>query len=480
MTLPLVLLFLLLNTAFGLIFLRQFFNSRSRDLAERNKRLSALRKLDEVMMSSSTNLLEVSQKVTDAISFELGFEIGVLALIDEPAGVLRRVAMSRTATGFLAKKALPLPYEKLEIPLSFSENVSVQALKTGKRKVTHDLYSLFVPALDRATSEKIQRTVKVKSSLVYPVIARSKTIGVMIVSINRDESELSTYEKESIENLVDVVGIALDNATLYESLKLTTDQLKQVNEKLKELDKLKDDFVSVASHELRTPMTSIKSYLWMVLNNRGGEIPVKVKEYLERSYGATERLIRLVNDMLDVSRIEGGRVELKNELFDLKQLSSEVVEELKPRADEKGLYLRVKDQIDSFLAFADRNKTREVLTNFIGNSLKFTENGGIEVYFESETGSSGEKFVKTWVCDSGPGIGDDDKQRLFKKFARLENSYISVAKTGGTGLGLYISKSLTEMMGGRVGLESELGQGAKFWFTLPGENQNLAKKAAVV
>lgn len=462
MSLPFTLLFISLNAVFGAVFLRQFFNARSRDLSEKNERLSALRKLDEVMMSSSTNLLEVAQKVTDAISFELGFEIGVLALVDEAAGVLRRVAMSRTATGFLAKKALPLPYEKLEIPLSYDENISVQAVKLGQRKITHDLYSLFVPALSREVSQKIQETVNVKTSMVYPVRARGRTIGVMIVSISRLESQISSYEKESIENLVDVVGIALDNALLYENLKSTSEKLAQANERLKELDKLKDDFVSVASHELRTPMTSIKSYLWMVLNKRRSEVPEKVIDYLQRAYGATERLIILVNDMLNVSRIEGGRIEINKEVFDLYQLALEVDEELKPRSDEKKLYLKVEGDSNLPKVLADRNKVREVIINIIGNSLKFTELGGITTKLGLENG-----FIKVSVVDSGPGINSLDQERLFKKFSRLENSYVSVAASGGTGLGLYISKSLVELMGGKIGVTSEIGKGSTFWFTLP-------------
>lgn len=471
MNLPLFFLLALLVLLLA-VFLVRFWTDRTRGLAERNKRLSALRKLDEVMMGSTTNLLEVAQKVTDAIAFELGFEIGVLALVDEERGILKRVAMSRTATGFLAKKALPFPYEKMEIPLDYKENVSVQAWKMGQRRVTHDLYSLFVPALDRETSEKIQQTVKVKTSLVYPVRARGKAIGVMIVSIARMEEELSPYEKESIEDLVDVVGIALDNALIYESQQKTSEQLRLANERLKELDKLKDDFVSVASHELRTPMTSIKSYLWMVLNNKGGEVPEKVKGYLDRSYKATERLINLVNDLLNVSRIESGRIELNLESFDVTTLVNDVIQDLKPRADEKVLYLQLVPPTKALPAVhADRNKVREVLVNLVGNSIKFVEKGGIRIQFSTLSSVAQDKkrvFVQVSVVDTGPGISRENQERLFKKFGRLENSYVSIATTSGTGLGLYISKVLVEKMGGQIGAESDgVGRGSTFWFCLP-------------
>lgn len=455
-------------------YIHQLYSKRAKDLEERNRRLTALRKLDEIMMSSTTDLLEVAQKVTDAISFELGFEIGVLALIDEEKQLLRRVAMSRTPTGLKAKQVLPIPYERLEVPLSAEQNITVQVVKTGKKKVTHDLYDVFVPALDRPTALKIQQTVQVKTSLVYPLKTRGKTIGVMIVSIAREEHQLSTYEKETIENLVDFVAMAMDNAILYQNLKVTSLKLEQANIRLQELDKLKDDFVSITSHELRTPMTAIRSYAWMALNRADVPLSDKLKKYLSRTLLSTERLINLVNDMLNISRIESGRIAITPTTFDIAQLVSEVITEVAERAKERGLSLQL-IRSAAPQVFADPDKVHQVLLNLIGNALKFTNvNGKIWVDFFSDG-----QIVEVSIRDNGIGIAREDLPRLFTKFGRLDNSYVAAATSGGTGLGLFICKSLVEMMGGRIWADSSgLGKGSTFTFSLPAATPGILRQSA--
>lgn len=445
------------------LIIQWLYSQRTHDLEERNKRLSALRKLDEIMLSSSTDIRDVAQKVTDAIVFILGFEIGVLALIDRKRGVLKRVAMSSTVTGVKARRSLPIPYEQLEIPLSTLENLSIRAIKENQMKITHDLYDLFAPALDRTISKEIQDTVKVQTSLVYPIRSKGGVIGVMVVSIARSEKDLSSYERESIENLVDVVGIALENALLYQQIKDASHELALVNQKLQELDQLKDDFVSVASHELRTPMTAIKSYLWMALRRSREPLSENLKKYLTRALISTERLINLVNDMLNVSRIESGRIELTPSPFDMVELCREIMEEVRFRAEEQGLtIMMVEAKMPE--VFADVDKIHQVLLNLIGNSLKFTPPGGrVTISFFTDG-----RVVETSVKDNGVGMAKENLSSLFKKFGRLDNSYVAMGQSGGTGLGLYISKSLIELMHGRISAQSEgLNKGSTFTFSLP-------------
>lgn len=432
-------------------------------MEERNTRLSALRKLDEIMMSSSSDIREVAQKVTDAMAFVLGFEIGVLALIDKEKGVLKRVGMSSTVTGVKARQSLPIPYEQMEIPLNSKENLSIRAIKDNQVKITHDLYDLFVPVLDRQISKEIQDTVKVSTSLIYPIRAKQGVIGVMIVSIARSEKNLSAYEQESIENLVDVVGIALDNAMLYQQIKDDSMKLALANQKLQELDMLKDDFVSIASHELRTPMTAIRAYSWMALNKPDIVLSEKMKKYLSRTLTSTERLINLVNDMLNVSRIESGRIEIKPEAFNIVSRVKEVMEEVNPKAVERGLKLLcLESKIPE--VFADPEKVHQVLLNLVGNALKFTPQGGeVSISFFTDG-----KVIETTVKDTGPGLTKEDLSRLFQKFGRLDNSYVAMGTSGGTGLGLFISKKLVELLHGKIWASSPgLGKGASFTFSLP-------------
>lgn len=441
-------------------------------LDQRNKALIVLRKLDEIMMAS-LSLEDVAQKVTDAIAFEMGFEIGVLALVDERRGVLQRVAMSRTLVGLETHKFLPVPYNQIFIPLTSYDNMSIQVLRSGARKITHKLYDVLKPALDEMASDKIQQTIGIKTSLIYPVFAKEKAIGIMIFSLKREENKISLYELDTIKKLVDVMGIALDNARVYGQLRETTRQLGQANQRLQELDQLKDDFVSIASHELRTPMTAIRAYAWMALNKPDITLSEKMKKYLSRTLISTERLINLVNDMLNVSRIESGRIEIKPEAFNIVAKVKELVDEIAPKAAEKALQVSVLENKMPEV-FADPEKVYQVLLNLIGNSLKFTPTGGeVNIGFFTDG-----KVVEISVKDTGPGLTKEDLGRLFQKFGRLDSSYVAMGTSGGTGLGLFISKKLVELMHGRIWANSEgLNKGATFTFSLPIEKYQVSPVA---
>ncbi|TSC63591.1 MAG: Uncharacterized protein G01um101493_404 [Microgenomates group bacterium Gr01-1014_93] len=425
-----ILILSFLGAAFIMIVSIWQLRVKAKDLEQRTIRLLVLRKLDEIMMTSSTNLKDVAQKVTDAIAYTLGFEIGVLALVDEKRGVLKRVAMSNTTTGVRAKNVLPIPYNELEIPLRFNQNISVQAVKTGKIQMTHNLYDLFLPVLDRDLSRRIQETVNVKTSFVYPVKARGKTIGVMIVSISRAENQLTLFDRQTVEDLIDVVGIALDNAMLYQDLLITGKKLEDANIRLKELDLLKDEFVSVASHELRTPMTAIRSYAWMALHKSDIPLSQKLKRYLYRTLISTERLINLVSDMLNLSRIESGKIEINPISLNIVELVKEVTEDIKVKAEEKKLKVLIMEQKIPQV-FADPEKVEQILLNLVGNALKFTFPGGlITINFFTDG-----KIVEISIKDDGQGISVEDMGKLFKKFGRLDSSYESLSTSGGTGLG---------------------------------------------
>ncbi len=463
---------LLLGTLLSAIFFILIHRQTTKNLDARNSALTALRRLDEIMMAS-LGLEDVAQKVTDAIAFELKFEIGVLALVDERHGILRRVAMSRTPVGLKTHEYLPIPYTQISISLNQKDNLMIQVLTDGQRRITHRLYDVLRPVLNEATSDKIQSQIGIKNSLVYPVSAKGKRIGIMIISFAKEEKQLSDYQLEMIDKLVDAMGIALDNARVYQKLRDTTQQLAQANQKLRELDQLKDDFVSVASHELRTPMTAIRSYVWMALHRSDIPLSQKLERYLYRTLVSTERLINLVNDMLNVSRIEAGSIEINPKPFNILELVGEVIEEVQIKADEKQLHLSLL-QHPVPLVFGDPDKIHEVLLNLIGNALKFTFPGGsITVDFFTDG-----KVVEIAVKDNGAGMVKEDLSRLFKKFGRLDNSYVATATSGGTGLGLYISKNLVELMRGKIWARSEgLNKGSTFIFSLPVASKQIVSQA---
>ena len=230
----------------------------------------------------------------------------------------------------------------------------------------------------------------------------------------------------------------------------------------RELDKMKTDFISVVSHELRTPLTSIKGYTDLLLSGAAGDTSELQREFLGIIQGSTTRLSNLINDILDISRIESGRIDIKHEPIDYRKIVADAMRLMHAHADEKQIVMDASLPETMPLVSGDADKVTQVVTNLISNALKYTPPGGwIKVLLEV----TGDASVTTCVSDSGIGIGAEDQKRLFQKFFRADNT--STREAGGTGLGLVIAKSIIELLGGAIWVESEVGKGSKFFFTLP-------------
>jgi signal transduction histidine kinase len=229
----------------------------------------------------------------------------------------------------------------------------------------------------------------------------------------------------------------------------------------REVDRMKTEFVSLASHELRTPLTAIKGFTEMVLDGDAGEINQEVAEYLGIVDNNAERLMALVNDLLDLSRIESGRVQLKSGPVDLAAVVRDVVVTMQQKIQEKEQTLEVRVDPAAVDVVGDRDKLVQVLTNYVSNAHKYTQAGGaIRLDITRQ-----DAFAHVAVMDNGYGIAPEDQQRLFTRFYRVDNAMTK--EVGGTGLGLSIVKQLIELQGGQVGLQSALGEGSTFWFTVP-------------
>ncbi|MGI4792195.1 MAG: ATP-binding protein [Janthinobacterium lividum] len=230
----------------------------------------------------------------------------------------------------------------------------------------------------------------------------------------------------------------------------------------RELDKMKTDFISVVSHELRTPLTSIKGYTDLLLSGATGELAELQSEFLGIIQLSTTRLSNLINDILDISRIESGTLEIKHEPIDYRKIVADTLRLMKAAADAKQVSMDAALPETIPPVRGDTDKVTQVLTNLVSNAIKYTPEGGwVKVSLEV----SGEASVTTCVADSGIGIMPDDQKKLFQKFFRADNS--STREAGGTGLGLVIAKTLIELLGGAIWLESEPGRGSRFYFTLP-------------
>lgn len=233
----------------------------------------------------------------------------------------------------------------------------------------------------------------------------------------------------------------------------------------KMLDRSKDEFLSIASHELRTPLTAIRGNSAMINKYYAAELTnPDLKEMINDIHESSVRLIELVNDFLDVSALEQGKMPINPETINLQDIVTDVVRELQNLCDEKGIKLISDVSVASAPpVLADRQRTKQVIYNLVGNAVKFTEQGSITISTQLD-----ENFVYTSVTDTGRGMSPENQRLLFRKFQQASNNILTRDTTKGTGLGLYISKLIVEQSGGRIGLKSsELGKGTTFTFTLP-------------
>jgi signal transduction histidine kinase len=254
-----------------------------------------------------------------------------------------------------------------------------------------------------------------------------------------------------------------------DQLQKISNSLAKANERLKELDNTKSEFISIASHQLRTPLTAIKGYLSLVLEGSYGPVSVEVHDVLEKINAANGNLIKLVEDLLNVSRIETGRVQYRFEPVRLETLVKDVTDMFLPLAKDHGLELDINFPRKPLPELSlDAARIREAVANLIDNAIKYTQKGGVTVSVESNS-----YVARVIVSDTGVGIRQDEQENLFRKFVRSEESTkVSVA---GTGLGLYVGKNFVEAHGGHIWAESDgFNKGSRFIIELPIRNPKMA------
>ncbi len=257
--------------------------------------------------------------------------------------------------------------------------------------------------------------------------------------------------REHLEELVEERTSDLEGKTI---------ELEQTNISLQEVDRLKSVFLASMSHELRTPLNSIIGFTGIILQGMSGEVNEEQRKQLTMVKNSASHLLSLINDVLDISRIEAGRVELSLEEFRLDDLVREVVESFSPMASEKDLELMTEVSEGTTL-FSDKRRVKQVLMNLVSNAVKFTEQGSVKIAARVPGGDN----LEVRVIDTGVGIKEEDMNKLFLPFQQVGISLIK--KHEGTGLGLYLSKKLAGFLGGDISAKSEYGKGSEFTFTIP-------------
>ncbi len=324
-----------------------------------------------------------------------------------------------------------------------------------------------------STSEKNQRLLRqagLRSIILVPLLVKAQSIGVIEllaqhIPVNPDAALLNL-----MITLANAAAVALENANLYERQLQTAEQLREV-------DKLKSQFLANMSHELRTPLNSIIGFSRVILKGIDGPVSELQQQDLTAIHSAGNHLLQLINDVLDISKIEAGKMELAyDNHVNMGDLVTSAMSTAIGLTKDKPIKLIKQIEQDLPLIKADPTRIRQVLINFLSNAAKFTETGSITVSVAKEEslppgiiGGGIETTVNSWlavrVTDTGPGILKVDQAKLFMPFSQVDSS--PTRKVGGTGLGLSISRLLIELHNGKIGVESEPGKGSTFFFYLP-------------
>jgi len=408
-----------------------------------------------------TKLVETSQAINSTLDRERLQEIilnntveftnadyGFLMLIkDEYLNV-------KLSKGFERERA-----EKLRIKIG--EGIPGHVAKTGRPVIVNDV------SKDKRYISVFPET---KSEAVIPLITQNKVIGVL----NLESTRLRNFKRmqKTLNILTNQIAIAIENAGLYDEIRnfnkrlkneieLATKELREKNIELRKMDQMKSEFVSNVSHELRTPLTSITGYTKLMLMEKLGNTNDRQRNGLRIISEEGDRLTRLINNVLDLSKLESGKIKFRLEKIDILEIAEKSIQTLKNSAIEKNIILTLHKH-GRFTKFkASKDLLKQVFINLLNNALKFTgKNGKIDVILKRK-----KNEVEVCVKDTGKGVPKNLIPKLFDKFYQVDTSM--TRKHGGTGLGLVIVKHIVDAHKGNIKVKSELGKGSEFIFTLP-------------
>ncbi len=291
-----------------------------------------------------------------------------------------------------------------------------------------------------------------RALLIVPLLRPRGIVGILVVR-RKQPGEFPQSTIDLLETFADQSVLAIQNARLF----------REIEEKGRELEvasKHKSQFLANMSHELRTPLNAILGYTELILDSIYGEPTEKMRTVLERLQANGKHLLGLINDVLDLSKIEAGQLTLSLDDYSLSDVVHGVVSAVEPLAAEKRLAFKAEVAPDLPTGRGDGRRLSQVLLNLVGNAIKFTDKGEVAIRASATNGA-----FTVAVCDTGPGIPAADQAKIFEEFQQADSSI--TRKKGGTGLGLSIAKRIIEMHGGRIWVESEPGKGSTFYFSLP-------------
>ncbi len=425
---------------------------------ELDKKITALYTLHELgkKIAATFNIEDLFALINKPLVSKLGFSKAIIMLRDEDSGTL----FTKTSIGYSGSDIT-----RIEKGLK-KQTVAATLLKKGG-------FLLADRDLKKVEHEDLLSDIfGIESFLTVPIVAKDESVGFILMGNVSGYTKLTEGDVELLSILASQIGTAIENSKLYTELfmsrqglerkvKERTVELARLNEELRRLNKVKSDFVSAVSHELRTPLTSIKGYASILMTGKLGKVSAAQKERLEKIDKHSNNLAHLINNMLDIARIESGKVQMLIKETSIKEILDSVLDIITPQIKEKNISLEMNLKTGSDKIKADPSQIERVLLNLLSNAVKFTpEKGRISISCEDKRDS-----IEFKVEDTGIGISERDAQRVFEEFFRAEDAMDQKIK--GTGLGLSLVKKIIEAHNGKIWVDSELGKGTKFTFTIP-------------
>ncbi|HID95000.1 MAG TPA: response regulator [Candidatus Latescibacteria bacterium] len=430
-----------------------------RRLEESYQQLTEFSKISTAIIQEK-DLKKICTQIATAITKYSNFSRAVISLIDD-SGMRRRVAHAGV-TEEEANELAQGDYGKAQI-----ETIMQERFRIGN--------SYYIPyGTEGFHTEGIKSRLPVEKTvgwnphdyLFIPLYGKGgKVIGLISVDDPKDGRAPTEDSLRPLELFASQAAQAIEDARLEAKILEQNEQLAKANVRLKEVDRLKSEFLANMSHELRTPLNSIIGFSEILTDGLAGELNPEQAEFINNIYISGKHLLGLINDILDLSKIESGKMVLERSKFDLKDLLEEVRTTVSSLMDKKDqvLAIEVDDRIGSVVA--DRFKVKQILLNLLSNASKFTpEQGRISVNCRLKDEGNPDTLLIS-VTDTGVGIKPEDQDAIFEAFRQADGS--SSRQYGGTGLGLTITKKLVEMHGGEIWVQSEYGKGSTFSFTLP-------------